>query len=76
MCFSSFVQEEELLRQQEEQLALLKQLEENQRSVELQLQEAQWTRQRPEEALQVGYGTGGSESMLIFRNQGRLMGDM
>lgn len=48
-----FVQGEELERQQEEQLALLQELEEKRRSLEHQLEEAQLCRQRLQDALQV-----------------------
>ncbi|MCI4382953.1 hypothetical protein PGIGA_G00020750 [Pangasianodon gigas] len=50
------VREEELKRQQEEQFALLQELEEKRRSLELQLQEAQLCRQRLQDALQVPSG--------------------
>lgn len=53
MSITSFflVQEEELKRQQQEQFALLQELEEKRRSLELQLEEAQLCRQRLQDAL-------------------------
>ncbi|KAG7327944.1 hypothetical protein KOW79_007888 [Hemibagrus wyckioides] len=50
------VREEELKRQQEEQFALLQELEEKRRSLELQLEEAQLARQRLQDAVQVPSG--------------------
>lgn len=44
------------MRQQQEQFALLQELEEKQRSLELQLEEAQVYRQRLQDALQVPSG--------------------
>lgn len=57
-CSSGFslVQEEELKRQQQEQFALLQELEEKRRRLELQLEEAQLCRQRLQDALQVPSG--------------------
>lgn len=56
LCIALFstVQEEELKRQQQEQFAL--ELEEKQRSLELQLEEAQVCRRRLQDALQVPSG--------------------
>ncbi|XP_017331362.1 centrosomal protein of 295 kDa isoform X5 [Ictalurus punctatus] len=48
--------EEELKRQQQEQFALLQELEEKRRRLELQLEEAQLCRQRLQDALQVPSG--------------------
>lgn len=55
-CVLQCVQEEELKRQQQEQFALLQDLEEKRRSLELQLEEAQLYRQRLQDALQVPSG--------------------
>lgn len=53
----SLGQDEELRRQQQEQLDLLQELEEKRRSLELQLEEARLCRQRLQDALQVPSGT-------------------